>query len=72
MPLESPLAACPECGSRDLLVEDHEEGALFRCLRCARLWRVQLGYVWEVSMWDAEVTSAGTEEDPPELAGRPQ
>lgn len=67
MPPETPLAECPHCGSRDLLVEDHEEGALFRCLRCARLWRLQLGYVWEV-----EVTPAAAEDDPPELAEQPR
>lgn len=41
------FAQCPDCESRDFLIDDHEPG-VFICLGCNSHWRYSLGYVWRV------------------------
>lgn len=44
---DRPLAQCPACGGTplDAVVEIDTDEVHFLCRRCARCWRVELGYV---------------------------
>ncbi len=48
------LDACPDCGGRDLLVEEVAGQVVFRCLACTSGWRHVLGYLLRVPHPDNE------------------
>ncbi len=41
------FADCPDCNSRDFLINDTEPVA-FTCLACGGQWHYSLGYVWRL------------------------
>ena len=54
-----PLEACPSCGHGQFVVEEPRWWVAFRCLGCSRIWRYELGHVWEL-----DPTSAAAPQEP--------